>query len=132
MKSYVYDAGALSLLLVGDSRLRSVVGEVSRGQASAHTNAVNLAELYYKTRQKLGVETAETWFHRILNSNLHVEGADGELAREAGTYKIRYRGSLSIADCFAAADPFRQKGILLTTDADFKPVKEIDTRFFKA
>ncbi len=131
MKSYVYDPGALSLLLAADSRLKGFVGEVSRGQASAHTNAVNLAELYYKTGRKLGVETAATWFHRILNSNLHVEGADGELEREAGTYKIRYRGSLSIADCFAAAEAFRQKGILLTTDADLKLVKEIDARFLK-
>jgi predicted nucleic acid-binding protein len=132
MKSYVYDAGALSLLLIGDSRLKGFVAEVSRGQASAHTNAVNLSELYYKTGQKLGVETAETWFHRILNSNLHVEGADAELAREAGAYKIRYRGSLSIADCFAAAETIRRKGTLLTTDADLKLVKEIDARFLKA
>ncbi len=53
------------------------------------------------------------------------------MAHEAGTYKIRYRGSLSIADCFAAAETFRQKGILLTTDADLKLVKEIGARFFK-
>ncbi len=132
MRHYVYDAGALSLLLAGDSRLKGFVAEVSRGHATAHTSAVNLAELYYKTGQKLGMETAETWFVRITNSNLKVEDADPELAREAGTYKIHYRQTLSLADCFAVAETARRRAVLLTTDEDLKQVKEIEARYFKA
>ncbi len=132
MKRYVYDAGALSLLLAGDSRLKTFVTEASRGHASAHTNVVNLAEFYYKTGQKLGIETAETWFVRIVNSNLQVEVPDADLARDAGTYKIHYRQSLSLADCFAAAETARRRAVLLTTDNDLNKVKEIEVRYFKA
>ncbi len=131
MKRYVYDAGALGLLLAGDARFRGFVAEVSRGQASAHASVVNVAEFYYKTGQKLGAETAETWFVRIVNSNLAVEAADSDLAREAGLYKMRYREILSLADCFAAAETLRRRGVLLTTDGDLKQVKEIDVRYFK-
>ncbi len=131
MKHYVYDAGALGLLLAGDTRFRGFVAEVSRGQASAHASAVNVAEFFYKTGQKLGAETAETWFVRIVNSNLAVEAADADLAREAGLYKIRYPGSLSLADCFAAAETLRRRGVLLTTDGDLEELKEIDVRYFK-
>ncbi len=131
MKHYVYDAGALGLLLAGDIRFKGFVAEVSRGQASAHASVVNLAELYYKTGQKLGAETAETWFVRLVNSNLGIEAADSDLAREAALYKIRYPERLSLADCFAAAETLRRRGVLLTTDSDLKQVKEIDVRYFK-
>lgn len=46
MKTYVLDAGALTLLLLGDERLSSHVNEISQGTAKAYTSAVNLAELY--------------------------------------------------------------------------------------
>jgi len=132
LKRYLYDAGALGLLLAGDNRLKNMVAEVSRGQASAHASVINLAELYYKTGQKLGLETAETWFLRIINSKIQVENADTGLAREAGLHKIHYRDKLSLADCFALAEAERQKAVLLTTDKDLESVKEVETRYLKA
>lgn len=132
MKRYIYDAGALVLLLAGDNRLKNMVADVSRGQATAHASVINLAEFYYKTGQKLGLETAETWFLRLVNSKLQVENADTSLAREAALHKIRYRDKLSLADCFALAEATRQKAVLLTTDEDLERVKEVETRYFKA
>jgi len=132
LKRYVYDAGALGLLLAGDNRLKNFVAEVSRGHASAHASVINLAEFYYKTGQKLGLETAETWFLRIVNSKLQVENADTILARQAGIHKIHYRDKLSLADCFAVAEAARQKAVLLTTDEDLEKIKEIEARYFKA
>jgi len=131
LKRYLYDAGALGLLLAGDNRLKNFVAEVSRGQASAHASVINLAEFYYKTGQKLGLETAETWFLRIVNSKLQVENADANLAKEAALHKIHYRDKLSLADCFAVAEAVRQKALLLTTDEDLEKVKEIEARYFK-
>ncbi len=124
------DAGALALVLIGDGRLSSYVDEISVGTAKAYTSAVNLAELYYKTVDKIGLETAETWYFRILNSDVTVVPADATLAREAGVFKSRYRRLLSLADCFAAALTAREKGLLLTTDSDFEEVKEIETQCF--
>jgi len=131
MKHYVYDAGALGLVMAGDNRLRVSTSQVSRGEATAHSSVVNLAELYYKTGQKLGIETAETWFVRIANSNLQIEHADPDLARDAGIHKIHYRGKLSLADCFAVAETTRRDAVLLTTDRDMEQVKEIPVRYFK-
>jgi len=129
MKTYVFDAGALTLLLSGDERLGSYVDEISRGTAKAYTSAVNLAELYCKTSDKVGRETADTWYFRILNSNLVVVSVDTPLAREAGIYKSKYRGLLSLADCFAMALSVREKAQLLTTDKDFREVKEIQVKY---
>ena len=67
-----------------------------------------------------------------MNSNLKVEGADSDLARDAGKYKILYRKNLSLADCFAVAETARRRAVLLTTDEDLKEVKEIEVRYFKA
>lgn len=130
MKAYVFDAGALSLLLSGDERLSPYVNEISKGTAEAYISVVNLAELYYKTVEKLGREVAETWYFRILNSNLIVLSADASLAREAGTCKGRYRQTLSLADCFAMALTIKKEALLLTTDKDFERVKEIRVKYF--
>ncbi len=128
MRAYVFDAGALALILLGDERLSGYVDEISQGAAKAYISAVNLAELYYKTMEKIGRETTETWYLRILNSNVAVLPADAALAREAGVYKSRYRRLLSLADCFAAALSAREGALLLTTDSDLKEVKEIEVK----
>jgi len=129
MKVYVFDAGALTLLLLGDERLSSCVNEISRGTAKAYTSAVNLAELYYKAVDKIGRETADTWYFRVVNSNLAVASADASLAREVGIYKSQYKRLLSLADCFALALCVREKALLLTTDKDFQEAKEIQVKY---
>jgi len=129
MKTYVFDAGALTLLFSGDQRLTSYVNEISRGIAKAYTSVVNLAELYYKTVDEIGRETADAWYFRILNSNVMVVSADSSVAREVGIYKSKYRRLLSLADCFAMALAVREKAQLLTTDDDFQEVKEIQVKY---
>jgi len=129
MKTYVFDAGALTLLLSGDERLTSCVNEISRETAKAYTSVVNLAELYYKTTDTIGRETADAWYFRILNSNVVVVSADAPFAREVGIYKSKYRRLLSLADCFAMTLAVKEKAQLLTTDSDFQEVKEIQVKY---
>jgi len=129
MKTYVFDAGALTLLLSGDERLSSCVNEISRGTAKAYTSVVNFAELYYKTADKIGRETADAWYFRILNSNVVVASADAPFAREVGIYKSKYKRLLSLADCFAMALSVKEKAQLLTTDSDFQEVKDIQVKY---
>jgi len=130
MKTYVFDAGALHLLLLRDERLGSYVDDISSGVAEAYVSTVNLAELYYKTLEKLGREVAETLYFRILNSNLTISPADATLAKEAGICKNKYKHTLSLADCFAMALTLKTGALLLTTDRDFKEVKEIKVKHF--
>jgi len=129
MKTYIFDAGALTLLFSGDERLTIYANEISRGTAKAYASAVNLAEFYYKTADKIGRETADTWYFRILNSNIIVVSADATFAREVGVYKSKYRRLLSLADCFALALSAKEKAHLLTTDSDFQEVKEIQVKY---
>jgi len=89
-----------------------------------------LAELYYKTVEKLGCEVAETWYFRILNSNLIVSSVEASLAKEAGIYKIKYGKALSLAGCFAMLLAVKEKAVLLTTDRDSDEVKEVEARHF--
>ncbi|KPV63284.1 MAG: hypothetical protein AOA65_1292 [Candidatus Bathyarchaeota archaeon BA1] len=110
-------AGTLALLLLGDERLSDYVSEISHGAAKAYTSAVNLAELYYKTVDKVGLQTAETWYFRVLNSNVIIAPADATLAREVSIYKSKYKRSLSLADCFAMALSIKEKATLLTRTA---------------
>ncbi len=50
---YVVDAGALALYFVGDEEARRYISEIIGGEAEGYICEVNLAELYYKTAEKL-------------------------------------------------------------------------------
>jgi len=128
--NYVFDAGVLALLMIGDERLKQYVDEISKERSAAYVSTVNLGEFYYKTIEKLGLETAETWYFRVLNSDVNVLNVDAEMAKEAGRWKSKYMRILSFADCFALALAARSKSTLLTTDKDFQQVKEIKSEYF--
>ena len=128
MKNYVFDAGALSLLIAGDPRLRPYIDEISKNAAKAYISSVNLAEFYYKTLEKLGKEVAEAWFFRIVNSLIDVVPVDAYFAREAGFYKSIYKRVLSLADCFALALAVKTSSTLLTTDKDFEGIKAVKVK----
>ncbi len=124
MKPYIFDAGALTLFLAGERQLLRHRGEIASRRAEAHTNPVNVAEFYYKATSVLGRQTAETWFYRLLSSGINVATIQPEFAKEVGQLRLKYRGRLSLADCFALAQAAALRGTLLTTDGDFEGASE--------
>ena len=92
---------------------------------------VNLAEYYYKTCQKLGKEVAKTRYYWILSSPLRVIPTDEENTITAGNFKCKYRGLLSLADCYALSIAYLNSGVLLTTDSGLKETKEVPVKYFK-
>ncbi len=131
MKKYVIDTGVLLLHLIGDERVRTYFNEVSRGNARAFICEINLAEYYYKVCEKLGKEIAEIRYHQIRESGLEVVAAGEELTKTAGEKKCRYRGKLSLADCFSLALAELKKAVLLTTDSELAQIKEIKVKHFQ-
>lgn len=126
----VFDAGALALHFVGDTRIKQFFEKIDREEAEGYVADVNLSEFYYKTCQKLGRQTADIRFFMLLASPLH-KVQDEILIRLAGLEKCRRRLSLSLADCYALALAKREKALLLTTDSELAKTQEVHVRFFK-
>jgi predicted nucleic acid-binding protein len=130
MKRYVIDAGILFLHLIDDDRVRPYLDEILRGGAQAFICDVNLAEYYYKTCEKLGKKIADTRYHQIRGSGIISVETDETLTLKAGEKKCKYRGTLSLADCFALALTDLKKATLLTADSELAKVKEVTVKHF--
>lgn len=130
MKSYVVDAGALSLHLIDDKRVKPYFDEVFQGRAQALIPDVNLAEYYYKTCQKLGKKVADLRYHQVRGSDLVLVATDEDLTLKAGEKKCKYGDRLSLADCFALALSELKGATLLTTDRELAKVEEVAVKHF--
>lgn len=92
---------------------------VFSGEARGFVSEVNLAEFYYKTVQKKGLETAEVWYVQIRQSRIKAVAPNEQITRHAALWKVKSR-ELSLADCFALATRDAGGGTLLTTDSVLK------------
>ena len=54
----------------GDRRIKRYFDEIFSGEAVGYILEINLAEFYYKTAEKLGLEIAEIRYKVIRNSEL--------------------------------------------------------------
>lgn len=130
MRRYVVDAGVLFLYFIDDERVKPYFDEVAQGRAQGFICDVNLAEYYYKTCEKLGKDVADVRYHQVRGSDVGSVATDEELTRKAGEKKCKYRGKLSLADCFSLALSELKKAILLTTDGKLAKVKEVRVKYF--
>jgi uncharacterized protein len=120
-RSYVLDAGALSLYYAGAASLKPYFERIFSGKARGFVSEVNLAEFYYKTAEKKGIETAEVWYLQVRNSRIRVVAPDERITRAAALWKVKKR-ELSLADCFAIATREATAQLLVTTDSTIKAV----------
>lgn len=130
MRRYVVDAGALFLHFIDDERVKPYFDEVVQGRAQGFICDVNLAEYYYKTCEKLGKDVADVRYHQVRGSDIEPIATDEELTRKAGEKKCKYRGKLSLADCFSLALSELKEATLLTTDSELAKVKEVKVKHF--
>jgi len=125
MNDLYFDTGALKLFLLGDNRLSSYNANISSNKVKAYTSMVNMVELYYKTMEDLGTQTAETWYWRILNSDFTIiESITPPIGVQAGKLKVKYKNTLSIVDSISLALASELNCVLLTTDGGLKSIKE--------
>jgi len=129
MKVYALDTGFFQLYFSGDERALKIYMEVKSGRARGFTLETNLVELYYKTCQKLGEETAILRDRSIRSSPIEIGKIDEHIARLAG--RIKCRINISLADSLLAAAAKRSHATIVTTDTDFQKVKGIKTIILK-
>jgi predicted nucleic acid-binding protein len=92
---------------------------VLSGRAAGAVSDVSLAEFYYRTGQKFGLQTADARFGLIKNSRIVSVPTDEKAVVSAGRWKLK-RPALSLADCFALAALESSAEVLLTTDSELK------------
>ncbi len=124
------DAGILFLHFIDDETVRPYLDEIITGKVQAFICDINLAEYYYKTCEKLGKKIADLRYHQIRGSNIIPVETDETLTLKAGEKKCKYRGSLSLADCFALALAELKEATLLTTDSELAKVRETTVKHF--
>ena len=118
-RSYVFDAGVISLFYAGAKSVKPYFDRVHSGRARGFVNEVNLAEFYYKTVEKIGMTTAELRYVQVRRSKIRCVPPNEQITRGAAVWKVRRR-ELALADCFALATREDKAEVLLTTDSPLK------------
>jgi predicted nucleic acid-binding protein len=118
-RSYVFDAGVISLFYAGEKGVKPYFDRVYSGRARGFVNEVNLAEFYYKTVEKIGMTTAELRYVQVRRSKIRCVPPNEQSTRRAAVWKVQKRG-LSLADCYALATREDKAETLLTTDSLLK------------
>ena len=118
-RSYVFDAGVISLFYAGEKSVKPYFDRVHSERARGFVSEVNLAEFYYKTAEKVGITTAELRYVQVRRSKIRCVAPNEQTTRGAAVWKVRRR-DLSLADCFALATREDKAETLLTTDSLLK------------
>ena len=129
--SYVFDTGPLYLHFADDRRVKEIFEEVSKGAAAGCTAEPNLAELYYKTCETLGRDTALLRYTSIRHGAVAVVSPDETLTRGAGELKCAHRDQLSLTDAYIVALAKRISGTLCTTDPRIAKLELVPTRLIE-
>lgn len=99
MKTYALDTGFFVLFFVGDRDAGRVYEEIRSGRSRGFTLETNLAELYYKTCQRLGAEVAglrdSVAQSSIRNSAIEVRGIDERVSRRGRGDKVQGKGRVA-------------------------------------
>jgi len=120
-KQYVLDSWALLALLQGEepaaARVKQILLEGERQQATLLISIVNLGEVYYRVGRRSSRAAAVDTLNQIRSLSLTIVSASDELVLAAADLKLAY--TISYADAFAAALADRTGATLVSGDPDF-------------
>jgi ribonuclease VapC len=123
--SYVLDAWALLALLQSEepaaSRVRQLLLEGDRQQATLLISIVNLGEVYYRVGRRSDRATALDTLNDIRRLSLTIVPVSDETVFAAADFKMAY--AISYADAFAAALADRTDATLVTGDPEFDQLR---------
>lgn len=123
-RSYLVDAGFLTLHYSGNLRAKPYFDRILSSKARGFISEVNLAEFYYKTGQMKGLDTAETWYNQVRQAGFQIISPDYTITKNAAIWKVK-RNDISLADCFALATLKEHAEVLLTTDSVLNAIKGV-------
>ena len=121
MKTYVLDASALFAYLLkkpSADKVNALLKEAVRGHADILMSAVNYGEVYGSILRTHGSDRASATMSAVNPLPIRVLDATPFRALRAAEVKSRYR--LYYVDSFVAALAIEVKGILVTSDSDFR------------
>jgi len=119
----VFDTGAFVLYFGGDKRIKPYFDEVFRNEKQGVVCELILGEFWYKTCEKLGTKKAEDFLTRICTSNILI-AEESKIYNRAAFFKCKYRDKFSFVDCHVLALAELTEGTIITTDSNFKDLKE--------
>ncbi len=122
------DTGPMMLYFAGDLEAKSFFMEITSGRAEGYTCETNMAELYYKTCERFGRETAAIREASIRNSSISVVPISQQLTLMAGELKCRHKGALSLTDAYLLAAAKMLKGTLVTTDSALESLNLVNVK----
>lgn len=106
----------------GAARAEQVIGSALSEKRRAVISVVNAGEIWYAIVRRKSRDDAERALERLSKMRIELVPVDWAIAKQAAEYKAR--GSISYADCFAAALARRIGGQLLTGDREFEVVAD--------
>ena len=125
-KRYVLDAWALLALLQSEepaaSRVRELLLEGERQQATVLLSIVNLGEVYYRVGKRSNRAAALDTLKDIRRLSLTIVSASDEMVLAAADLKIEY--AISYADAFAVALADRAGTTLVSGDPEFDQLQD--------
>ncbi|MBO3803744.1 MAG: PIN domain-containing protein [Candidatus Brockarchaeota archaeon] len=127
----IFDTGPLLLYFAEDNRVRDFFNEVIKDKAEGYTCEINVAELYYKTCEKLGREAAEVRNASVRNSKISILPLDERLTHTAGSLKCTHRDKLSLVDAYVLAATKVLRGTLITTDSRLVEPKIVQAKLIQ-
>ncbi|MBI2891461.1 MAG: type II toxin-antitoxin system VapC family toxin [Nitrospirae bacterium] len=126
MKTLVLDSHALLAYFEKDAGWEAVsqlLQEASEERCHLVLSAINWGEVYYITLREYGEEYARKVAQTLSHMPVEIVDATQELALHAA--RLKARGGLSYADCFAAGlAKMKKHSVLVTGDKEFKRVAD--------
>jgi len=109
----------------GWEAVQTILSKVEDEEIEAAISVVTLTEIYYKYLQEKRPDLAKTRTEELRYAiYLKKLEIDEEVAVKAGEFKGKY--NVSIADAFIAAAAYFEGSIIISDDADFKRIPEIE------
>ena len=131
IKRYTFDTGPFFLYFGENLRAKKLFDDIQNGTAEGSTCEPNLAELYYKTCEKMGRETARIRYLSIRRSRVTIFAPNESLSRSAGELKCKHRGKLSLVDAYTLALATEQKSTLITSDTRISEMAIVPTQLIE-
>ncbi len=120
MTTSVLDSWALLGWLQGEqpakSRVRDILEQASRGEASAVMCLINVGEVFYLVAKRHGAARAERFLSELPMMPIRALVPDRRLILEAARLKSRF--PISYADAFAVETARQHKASLVTGDPE--------------
>jgi predicted nucleic acid-binding protein len=109
----------------GWDAVQKILAKVEAEEVEAAISVVTLTEIYYKYLQEKRPDLAKARTDNLRYAiYLKKLGIGEEVAVKAGEFKGKY--NVSVADAFIAASAYLEGAIVISDDADFKRIPEVE------